>query len=66
MLTEESYELMLSRPWRVGRKVGRTIYAQVGDGPSDADPMIGCMDTRTLAQEVVDAHNARLEQPWER
>lgn len=46
--------------WRVGRKVGRTIYRQEGDQPSDSDPLIGMMDTRELAEEVVDAVN-RLE-----
>ncbi len=33
------------RPWRVGRKVGRTIY--------DGDKLIGMMDTRELAELVV-------------
>jgi hypothetical protein len=46
--------------WRVGRKVGRTIYAQIGSEPSDDDPLIGVMDTLGLAEEAVDAHNARL------
>ncbi len=48
-------------PWRVGRKVGRTIYAVVSDNPSDDDWLIGMMDTRELAAEAVSAHNARLE-----
>lgn len=26
-----------SKRWRTGRSVGRTIYAQKGDGPSKAD-----------------------------
>lgn len=30
--------------WRPGRKVGRTIYCQAGDEPSDDDPLIGVMD----------------------
>jgi hypothetical protein len=38
-------------PWRVGRKVGRTIY--------DAnDVLIGTMDTPELARIVVEAVNA--------
>jgi hypothetical protein len=41
--------------WRVGRKVGRTIYRQVGEHPSDADLLIGVMDTPELAGEVVAA-----------
>jgi hypothetical protein len=46
--------------WRTGRKVGRTIYAQLGKVPSDADPLIGVMDTRALAHEAVEAHNRLL------
>jgi hypothetical protein len=41
--------------WRTGRKVGRTIYRQVGEHPSDADLLIGVMDTPELAKEVVAA-----------
>lgn len=43
--------------WRTGRKVGRTIYAQVGTEPSDADNLIGVMDTSELARAVVAAVN---------
>lgn len=53
------------RLWRTGRKVGRTIYVMDDDGiyapeAGDDDPLIGVMDTRELAQEAVDAHNASL------
>jgi hypothetical protein len=51
---------LLTQPWRVGRKVGRTIYVQVGEEPSDADILIGMMDTRELAAAAVEAHNERL------
>ena len=47
-------------PWRVGRKIGRTIYAQVGGEPSDSDPLIGVMDTIELALEAAQGHNALL------
>lgn len=46
--------------WRVGSKVGRTIYALVNDDerlPSDHDVLIGVMDTPALAAEAVRAHN---------
>ena len=43
--------------WRVGRHLGRTIYKQVGDEPSDADVFLGIMDTIGLAALVVDEHN---------
>lgn len=46
--------------WRTGRKVGRTIYAQVGDLPSDVDMLIGVMDTPVLADDAVRAHNLSL------
>ena len=47
--------------WRVGRKVGRTIYAQLRATPSDDDPLIGVMDTPMLASHAVTAHNAVIE-----
>jgi hypothetical protein len=42
---------------RVGRHLGRTIYEQVGDVPSDDDRFIGIMDTPQMAQLVVAAVN---------
>lgn len=45
---------------RTGRKVGRTIYRQLGAIPSDDDPLVGVMDTADLAKLVVDAFN-RME-----
>ena len=50
-------------PWRVGRKVGRTIYALVGGEPSDEDELIGVMDSIAVASTAVEAHNATLS-PW--
>lgn len=47
-------------PWRVGRKVGRTVYAVVSRTASDNDILIGVMDTAHLAREAVDCHNARV------
>lgn len=47
----------VGRPWRTGRRVGRTVYAMAGDTPSDDDALIGLMDTRSLAQAAVTAHN---------
>lgn len=51
----------LQNHWRVGRKGGRTIYAQIGPEPSDDDVLIGVMDTRSIAQEAVSAHNRVLD-----
>ena len=47
-------------PWRVGRRVGRTVYAQFGADPADTDVLIGLMDSPALADEVVAAHNVTL------
>lgn len=46
--------------WRVGRSVGRTLYRQVAEEPSQQDELIGLMDTPELAQQVVDAIHAQL------
>jgi hypothetical protein len=56
----------LTMPWRTGQTVGRTIYAQIGDNPSDHDHLLGLMDTPQLADHAVKAHNAvlRLQQDW--
>ena len=53
--------LLLS--WRTGRKVGRTIYAQLGPEPSDDDVLIGMMDTPELAAEACAAHNRGMGSP---
>lgn len=47
--------------WRVGRRVGRTIYLQFGEQPSDVDRLIGMMDTPELAAQAVDAVNHSLD-----
>ena len=47
--------------WRVGRKVGRTIYDQKGPRPHDKDELIGMMDTPELAREAVAAVNGESE-----
>lgn len=52
---------ILLNKWRVGRKLGRSVYAMIGGQPSDADEFIGMMDSLALAQHVVDAHNHILE-----
>jgi len=47
--------------WRVGRKVGRTIYAIVETETADHDVLIGTMDTIELAKEAVRGHNAQFD-----
>lgn len=41
-------------PWRVGRKLGRTIYAEDG---TDEGTLLGMVDTVGIAQHVVKIHN---------
>lgn len=48
--------------WRVGRSLGRTVYAQIGAEPADDDVLIGLFDSRELAAEAVRAHNSMLEE----
>jgi len=59
MHNKENLDLV-KRVWRVGRKVGRTVYAQIGDEPNDNDFLIGVFDTRELATEAVLTHNASI------
>lgn len=51
----------LAYRWRTGRKLGRTIYMQIGPEPSDEDEFIGLMDTADLAEQIVVSHNERRE-----
>lgn len=41
-------------PWRVGRKLGRTIYAKDG---TDEGTYLGMMETVGLAEQIVQVHN---------
>jgi hypothetical protein len=56
---EESTDLA-ARPWRQGRKVGRNVYAQVSEDPSDDDVAIGSFDSEWLAFACVYAHNEQV------
>lgn len=40
----------MNQKWRTGRKVGRTIYVQLDEHPSDNDILIGMMDTPETAE----------------
>jgi hypothetical protein len=39
--------------YRTGRKLGRTIYRQLGTEASDSDELLGMMDTAAFAQHIV-------------
>jgi hypothetical protein len=47
--------------FRTGRKIGRTIYRQLGDEPTYGDELVGMMDTRELAAFAVASMNAALD-----
>ncbi len=51
---------LCSLPWRCGRHLGRTVYAMAGAEASDADVLVGIMDTPELAAEAVTAHNCGI------
>jgi hypothetical protein len=61
-MPDDASEALALTPWRTGRKVGRTIYAQQGPCPADFDRLIGVMDTPALATAAVDAHNHAIGQ----
>jgi hypothetical protein len=41
---------VLEQTWRIGRKVGRTLYCDRAGAPDDAGDLIGVMDTRAMAR----------------
>lgn len=45
--------------WKVDRKANRTIYA-VSEKSGEDDLLIGVMDTKEIAESVVEAHNLLL------
>ena len=48
---------MRDASWRIGRSLGRTVYAQLGTEPSKADVLVGLMETKAPAEDVVAQHN---------
>ena len=44
--------------WRVGRKLGRTLYRRIDDGLEAYEEFVGMMETAELAQMVCDSVNA--------
>lgn len=52
------------RLWRTDLRLGRSIYALLSndpDEPSEQDPLIGVMESTSLAEDVVNTHNAVLQ-----
>lgn len=52
-------ERLYKYKFRVGRKLRRTIYVQLGSEPGDDDMFVGIADTSDLAQHIIDSHNER-------
>lgn len=51
-------EEYLRRKWRVGSKLGRTIYAVYDTpGPDNCDVVLGMVDSKELADHIVEIHN---------
>lgn len=51
-----------ARVWRTGRKLGRTLYAQVGEQPGYDDVLLGLLETPEIATYVATLHNGTLAQ----
>lgn len=51
-------------PWRVGRTLGRTVYARTGGDDYKADTEFGMLDTREIAARACADHNAMLDIDW--
>jgi len=50
--------------FRVGRKLGRTIYRQLGPKPSDDDIFIGICDYAEDAEYIVSLLNLASRKPF--
>lgn len=51
------------RYWRTDLRTGRNIYALISNDtamPAETDPLIGVMETTSLAEDVVNSHNGLL------
>jgi hypothetical protein len=55
--THPSHARGAAGPWRTGRKLGRTIYVQLGPEPSDHDELVAMAETPELARLIVNEHN---------
>lgn len=45
--------------WRIGRTLGRTIYAEIGPDPSKQDFFLGIFDSKEVASYLVRMQNSR-------
>lgn len=48
---------IMNARWRVGRKLGRTLYAETGGDDRAADTVLGMLDSTELAEHIVTLHN---------
>jgi hypothetical protein len=51
-------------PWRTGRKNPHTIYAQLGNHPSDDDPFLGSLNDPIFTKRAVEDHNWAYAEHW--
>jgi len=54
-------ETLFLLPWRTNPGSQLSIIAQLGDLPSEHDPVVGVMNCADLTAEVVLSHNLHLE-----
>lgn len=52
---------VLKLRWRVGRKLGRTLYAMLNEEPTDNDILLGMVDDWDVALHIVTEHNKTLD-----
>jgi hypothetical protein len=54
---------VMTRFWRTDLRVGRSVYVLLSndpDEPSEMDPLLGVMESSSLAEDVVNSHNGLL------
>jgi hypothetical protein len=64
MTSDRDMTDLTALPWRVGRTLGRTVYARTGGDDWKADTPVGMLDTRELAEAACADHNAVLDLEW--
>jgi hypothetical protein len=64
MTSDRDMTDLTALPWRVGRTLGRTVYARTGGDDYKADTEFGMLDTREIAARACADHNAVLGLGW--
>jgi hypothetical protein len=54
---------VMTRFWRTDLRLGRSVYVLLSndvDVPSEMDPLLGVMESSSIAEDVVNSHNGLL------